>query len=167
LTIVVLLILAVIWAAVLIPPLMGARAEGRPADSIGDFRRQLTVLRRAAPASMPPAHTMATMGNVVPIVPVEQLQLRATASRQRTLKRRRDVFYALLSAMAGTLVLGLVPGMRALLGLHLVLDALFVGYVALLLRMRNETAEREMKVRFLPQAGPAPEPLLALRRSAN
>ena len=166
----VLLILAVIWAAVLIPPLLGARAEGRPADSIGDFRRQLSVLRRAAPHSMPPAHTMQNlqaMGNVVPLVPVEQVAVRTAASRQRTLKRRRDVFYALLSAMAGTLLLGLVPGMRALLGLHVVLDLLFAGYVTLLLRMRNETAEREMKVRFLPQAGPAPEPLLALRRSVN
>ena len=35
-----------------------------------------------------------------------------------------------------------------------------------LIRMRNVAAEREMKVRFLPGAGPAVEPLL-LRRSAN
>jgi hypothetical protein len=82
-------------------------------------------------------------------------------------KRRRDVFYALVTSMGGTLLLGLVPGMHVLLGLHLILDALFVAYVALLLRMRNAAAEREMKVRFLPHAGPAPEPMLALRRSAN
>jgi hypothetical protein len=165
LTIVVLLILAVIWAAVLIPPLLGARAEGRPADSIGDFRRQLSVLRRAAPASMPPAHTMT---NVVPFtVPQPAAAVRESARRRRTLKRRRDVFYALLSAMGGTLLLGMVPGMHVLLGLHLVLDAVFAGYVALLLRVRNEAAERDMKVRFLPQASHGPEQLLALRRSAN
>ncbi|HVL27065.1 MAG TPA: hypothetical protein VM390_02875 [Acidimicrobiales bacterium] len=45
----VLLILAVIWAAVLIPPFLRARAEGRPADSITDFHRQLSVLRRTGP----------------------------------------------------------------------------------------------------------------------
>ena len=165
----VLLILAVIWAAVLIPPLLGARAEARPADSIGDFRRQLSVLRRAAPAAVPPAHTMGppVTSNVVPIGPLQPAHVRDAVRRQRTLKRRRDVFYALLSSMGGTLVLGLIPGMRALLGLHVVLDVLFVAYVALLLHMRNETAEREMKVRFLPQHGPAPEPLLALRRSVN
>jgi hypothetical protein len=167
LTIVVLLILAVIWAAVLIPPLMGARAEARPADSIGDFRRQLTVLRRAAPVSMPPAHTMSTMGNVVPFTPVQPATLRESSRRRRTLKRRRDVFYALLSAMGGTLVLGMVPGMRAMWGLHLLLDVAFAGYVAMLVRMRNETAERDMKVRFLPQAPTAAEPMLALRRSVN
>jgi hypothetical protein len=108
------------------------------------------------------------MTNVVPIATVQPaIALRESARRRATLKRRRDVFFALLSAMGGTLLLGMVPGMRALLGLHLLLDALFIGYVALLLHMRNETAEREMKVRFLPHTAQAPEPLLALRRSAN
>jgi hypothetical protein len=165
LTIVVLLILAVIWAAVLIPPMLGARAEGRPADSIGDFRRQLSVLRRAAPVGTPTSN-LAAYGTV-PFVAAPRTQSRHEAARRRTVKRRRDVFYALVTSMGGTLLLGLVPGMHVLLGLHLILDALFVAYVALLLRMRNAAAEREMKVRFLPHAGPAPEPMLALRRSAN
>lgn len=163
----VLLILAVIWAAVLIPPLLGARAEGRPADSIGDFRRQLSVLRRAAPiGTVAPPQQLAAYGTV-PFVPGPHTQSRQDAARRRTVKRRRDVFYALVTSMAGTLVLGMVPGLRVLWGLHLVLDALFVAYVALLVRMRNQAAEREMKVRFLPHAAPAPEPAFALRRSAN
>jgi hypothetical protein len=166
LTIVVLLILAVIWAAVLIPPLLGARAEGRPADSIGDFRRQLSVLRRAAPIGTPAPQPLAAYGTV-PFVAGPHTQSRQDAARRRTVKRRRDVFYALVTSMAGTLVLGMVPGLRVLLGLHLVLDALFVAYVALLVRMRNQAAEREMKVRFLPQSAHAPEPAFAMRRSAN
>ena len=161
----VLLILAVIWAAVLIPPLLAGRAEGRPADSIGDFRRQLSVLRRAAPIGAPTA-PLAPYGTV-PFVAAPRTQSRNEAARRRTVKRRRDVFYALLTSMGGTLVLSFVPGMRVLFGLHLVLDALFVGYVALLLRMRNQAAEREMKVHFLPHATAAPEPAFALRRSAN
>jgi hypothetical protein len=165
LTIVVLLILAVIWAAVLIPPLMGARAEGRPADSIGDFRRQLHVLRRAAPVGVPAAHTLAAYG-ATPFVAGPRTQSRHDAARRRTVKRRRDVFYALVSSMAGTLVLGLVPGMRVLWGLHLVLDALFIAYVLVLVRMRNMAAERDMKVRFLPHANPSAEPAFALRRTA-
>ena len=160
----VLLILAVIWAAVLIPPLLAGRAEGRPADSIGDFRRQLSVLRRAAPVGAPTA-PLAPYGTV-PFVAAPRTQSRNEAARRRTVKRRRDVFYALLTSMGGTLAIGLMPGMRVLLGLNLVLDALFVGYVALLLRMRNVAAEREMKVHFLPHAT-APEPAFALRRSAN
>ncbi|MGI8984016.1 MAG: hypothetical protein ACR2HM_05725, partial [Acidimicrobiales bacterium] len=45
----VLLVLAGIWAAVLIPPAVRARAEGRPGDSVHNFKRQLSVLRRAGP----------------------------------------------------------------------------------------------------------------------
>jgi hypothetical protein len=167
LTIVVLLILAVIWAAVLIPPLLGARAEGRPADSIGDFRRQLSVLRRAAPIGTPPPTNPLAAYGAVPFVAGPHTQSRQDAARRRTVKRRRDVFYALVASMAGTLVLGMVPGLRVLLGLHLVLDALFLAYVGLLVRMRNQAAEREMKVRFLPHTTSAPEPAFALRRSAN
>ena len=88
------------------------------------------------------------------------------ARRARTLKRRRDVFISLLAAMAMTLVFGAIPPMRVLWALHLVLDGMFVAYVVMLVRMRNITAEREMKVRFLP-AGRPPEAVLALRRSAN
>ena len=42
----VLLILAVIWAAVLLPPYLQNRSESRPADSISSFQRQLSVLER-------------------------------------------------------------------------------------------------------------------------
>jgi hypothetical protein len=55
---------------------------------------------------------------------------------------------------------------------HVLADILLVAYVALLVHQRNVAAEREMKVRFLPQPhrlDPAllrAEPAL-LRRSAN
>lgn len=166
----VLLVLAVIWAAVLVPPLLRARAEGRPADSIGNFRRQLHVLQRTGPGVFPPANTLgASMGPYRPVAP--GLAIRSAspeaARRARTLKRRRDVLFGLLGAMGGTLLLGLLPSLRVLWGLHLVLDLLFAGYVALLVRMRNEAAEREMKLRFIPGATATPEPALLLRRSAN
>ena len=165
----VLLFLAVIWVAVLVPPMLRARAEGRPADSIGTFRHQLSVLQRTAPGMVAPANTLRSpMGPYRPIAP--GLAIRSVspeaARRARTLKRRRDILFGLLGAMGGSLVLGLVPSLRVLWGLHVVLDALFVGYVVLLVRMRNVAAEREMKLRFIPSA-PAPEPALLLRRSAH
>ena len=61
-------------------------------------------------------------------------------------------------------MLGLIPGLQVMLGLHLVLDVLFAGYVALLVRARNVAAEREMKVRYLSSS---PEPTFLLRRAAN
>lgn len=180
----VLLLLAVVWAAVLVPPFMRARAEGRPADSIGSFRRQLNVLQRTGPMTVAPANTLRISSaphlSTVPasLNPARRYST-ADGRRARTLRRRRDVLLCLLGGMGFTLVAGLMPALRVLWGLHLVLDALFIGYVTLLVRMRNAAAEREMKVRFMPPRNqPVPavidlrdsvrnEPALALRRSAT
>ena len=178
----VLLVLAVAWAAVLVPPFMRARSEGRPADSIGNFHHQLGVLQRTGPTSFAPANTLritsAPRFSSVPasLNPARRYQP-ADARRARTLRRRREVLVSLLAAMAFTFVIGMLPALRVLWGLHLVLDAGFVAYVAVLVRTRNAAAEREIKVRFMPQAAPnlamidlrepTLEPVLALRRSAN
>lgn len=91
--------------------------------------------------------------------------MRHHAGRALARKRRRDVLSGLLVAMAATLILSLVPALRSMLYVHLVVDALFAGYVALLVRARNLAVERDLKVRFLPSASPQPQ--LLLRRSAN
>jgi hypothetical protein len=157
LTIVVLLILAGIWAAVLVPPLVRAKTEGRPADSIVDFRRQLGVLQRTGPITVAPANRL-RVGPYVPaggpmVGPVTRpasVRSPEAARRARTLKRRRDVLFSMLALMGATLLLGFLPGFRLLWAMHAVLDLAFVGYVALLVRMRNMAAEQEMKLRFLP-----------------
>jgi hypothetical protein len=168
--VVVLIVLAAVWAAFLLPPILRARAEHRPSGSISDFRKQLHVLARTSPsgAGRSNLHQVAP-GRVVPIRPAGRPAapagpLRLGRSRQ-SVKRRRDIFVGLLVAMAGSLVLGALPPLRALWAVHIVLDVLFAGYVAALIYLRNLAAEREMKVRFLPPA--APEPALLYRRSAN
>jgi hypothetical protein len=96
----------------------------------------------------------------------------ASAARSRTVRRRRDVLSALLVAVLATLALGLLFHMGIMLVAHVVADVLLVAYVALLVHQRNVAAERDLKVRFLPQPhrlDPAllrAEPAL-LRRSAN
>lgn len=180
----VLVILAIIWVAVLVPPAIRARAQARPADSISAFRRQLRVLHRARPAwgsrggvpdawaapiavpSAVAALHRRSIGSVSPIRPVRagQSPYRAASTRSRTLRRRRDVLVALLATAGATLLLALV-GLGMMLWLNLVVDALLIGYVALLIRQRNLAAERDMKVRFLPRS-PLAEPAF-LRRSAN
>jgi hypothetical protein len=175
--IVVLLILAVVWAVFLIPQVLRARAEHSPADSIGAFRRQLSVLERTAPGTPATAHSRAyasAAGTVtaLPLAPGRPAP-RAVArpgapTKSEIRKRRRDILFGLLAAMGGTLVLGLLPPLRALLTLHLILDVVFVAYVALLIRARSVSAERELKVRFLPaNAGHSAQPAFAMRRSAN
>lgn len=180
----VLVILAIIWVAVLVPPAIRARAEARPADSISAFRRQLSVLHRTrpgsrgrgmgpdswAPSTAVPSAVAALhrrqLGNVSPLRPARapQMSFQAAAARSRTLRRRRDVLVALLASAGVTLLLALV-GLGMMLWVHLLIDACLVAYVALLIRQRNLAAERDMKVRFLPRS-PLAEPAL-LRRSAN
>jgi len=95
-----------------------------------------------------------------------------SVSRSRTIRRRRDVLTALLVAVVATLALGVFLGSSLVWGAQILADVLLVGYIALLVHQRNVVAERDTKVRFLPQAAriePAllrAEPAL-LRRSAN
>ena len=57
---VVLLAVAAVWAAVIIPPLLRSRVENRPNSSVTDFRRQLSTLQRAVPTrTMVPMRAMA------------------------------------------------------------------------------------------------------------
>ena len=168
--VVVLIVLAAVWAAFLLPPILRARSEHRPSGSITDFRKQLHVLARTSPGATGRSsmHHVAP-GRVVPIRPRPAVAapagpLRLGRSRQ-SVKRRRDIFVGLLVAMAGSLVLGFLPPLRALWAVHVGLDLLFAGYVAALIYLRNLAAERDLKVRFLPAA--APEPALLYRRSAN
>ncbi|MBW3615857.1 MAG: hypothetical protein KY439_11215 [Actinobacteria bacterium] len=173
-SLVVLVILAVVWAVFLLPQLFRARAE-RSTDSIGIFRHQLSVLERTTPAGgasitrLRPAqrpHAARTRPAPRPTsinrAPVARPH---HSGRALARKRRRDVLCGLMVAMGASLVLSLIPALRMMLVLHLLLDGLFVVYIALLVRARNLATERDLKVRFLPT--PTPQPQLLLRRSAN
>lgn len=171
-TLLVLVILAVIWAAVLVPPYLQNRSDSRPADSISNFRNQLNVLERRSGNSVP-SHLAPARQPQATAVRID----RSRVARADVRKRRRDILVTLLAAAGLTLVLGLV--MTPVLLLHLVIDVLLVAYVALLVRQRRLAEERSAKVRYLSSApttrraadpayrGAAPEPALALRRSAN
>jgi hypothetical protein len=88
------------------------------------------------------------------------------------------VFFALLSGVIGTLVLALMPGLNIMWPVQVAFDALFLVYLALLIRMRNVAAERAMKLSFLspPRLTGRPEPAydggrdygeFGFRRAAN
>ncbi len=189
----VLVVLAIIWLVVLVPPALRARAEGRPGDSISAFRRQLGVLRRTGPHatrsvasdwSRGPSYGGRSSAPVTSLTarraqsgsrPVgyssyapragARAPMSVSVARSQAQRRRRDVFTALVAAAAGSLLVGLVPGLRIVLLVHLAIDILLAAYVALLIRQRSLAAEREMKVRFLPDSRRT-EPAL-LRRSVN
>jgi hypothetical protein len=57
---VVILAVAAVWAAVIVPPLLRSRSENRPNSSVTDFRKQLSTLQRAVPTrTMVPMRSMA------------------------------------------------------------------------------------------------------------
>jgi hypothetical protein len=163
-TLLVLVILGLIWAAVLVPPYLQNRRESRPGDSIASFRRQLSVLERATPEGRARA-TVTRIDSRPEWSPAPQMAAayrparparpayRPASTMSAARKRRRDVFLTLLGAV-GVTFLGAIALGGMVWMLHLVVDAAFAGYVALLVKIQQETAEKDLKVRFLE---PAPQ----------
>ena len=134
-------VLGLIWAAVLIPPLLRARAERR-AEFIDSFQEQMGALgkrRREAEAA----------------AEAKQRRTRAAPPRRvSAAKRRRDILGGLVGAMLGALLLGAIPSLRLVWALFLFLLNTFLGYVALLVHQRNLAQRRRGAARVA--ASPAP-----------
>lgn len=167
---VVILILAVVWAVFLIPQVVRARAERGSGDSIGAFQKQLSVLQRTTPAApgLSPSFRAAPIAGpgARPARPGSPAGPRPAVPAEAR-RRRKLVLVSLLAAAGTTLVLGVLPPLRPLLFVHLLVDVLLVGYVALLVRLRSAAWERATKVAFLPGPAVATQPQFLLRRSAN
>ena len=128
---------------------------------MGAFDRRLAVLRRTGGCSSPaPIPLDSTTSRVV-------MRPAADARRGDVQRRRREVLVWLLAGMGATLVLGLLPPLRPLLVLHLLLDVVFAGYVALLVQLRNLSEQRGLKVRYLPNRTVVAAPGPTLRRAAS
>ena len=155
LTFVVLVVLALIWGAVLIPPMIRNRVENNAADSIGDFRHRLGVLQKATPVVVQPAYRLQGTTRSAS-APAPKLTFEQMARRRETQRRRRDILVSLGGAAIASLLMGVLLGMSSFLLLHLLFDALFAGYCYLLVQMRNQEVERRNKLRFLPQSAGMP-----------
>lgn len=154
----VLVILAAIWAAVLLPPWLQNRRSFHPTSSVVDFRQQLATLER----SFNPSHR-ATGRALGP---------RSGMSRSESQRRRRDVLTTLALAAGLTFALALALGGTVWL-LNLAVDGLLLGYVAMLMQMQQQRvaaiqAQQRAKVRYLPTHRNVVSPQAALlRRQAN
>jgi hypothetical protein len=168
-SLVVLLILAVVWAVFLVPQVLRHRSEKTPADSIGAFRNQLNVLERTTPAMLgrSPRTAMPQRGALAQGqgIGLGRPLGRSVSQKELVRRRRTNILVGLLAAMGTTLLLGLL--VPKVLLLHVVLDLLFVAYCGMLVRARNVVVEREMKVRYLPGRAMYAEQPLLLRRSGS
>lgn len=173
-TLVVLLVLAVLWAVVLVPPLLRARTD-RSSDSIGDFNHRLGVLGRTngaapAPEALVTPFARGSMPRAVPPrMPVGVGAVPPRRGAEWAAKRRRDVVQALVGTAAATLALAYVSGIGALWALHIAVDVALLTYLGLWAWLRGtpglpaiEHADGE--VHYLP---PPRMPDLALRRTAS
>lgn len=173
----VLLILAVLWGFVLVPPLLRNRAatrtESKRIRSLRRFRRKLARLSsltpplparrhadaaRPAGAARPHVAIIARPGPAAAPAPATPETPRAPreaprpVARETVLHRRRQQLVFLLAAMASTLVLGALPPLRSLWTVHLLLDTVCAGYAVWLRRTHRARLTRRDKVRYLPTA---------------
>ncbi len=185
----VLLLLALIWGALLVSWLR-SRSATTFSDSVGTFRQHLNVLERTTPTTVRPANRLSDpspryaaapgFSTAAPTRRTRPVAANTAALRRRQAqKRRRDVFFALMAGTVGFFALALLPGMSILWSVQVLFDILLGTYVAILVRLRNQAAEREMKLRYMSAARPAPRPRrtydfgaagygdLELRRAAN
>jgi hypothetical protein len=170
LQLVVLVVLAVLWAVVLAPPLLRARAEHVSRDSIRDFSFKIGALGRAnAP------YRVARLGTgrpaplrALPGTPVPAAAFAFDEAAERSARRRRQVVASLALACAVTFMLAMSGsgGGWVLFG---VCVALLGIYGALVAYFRQLSLERLAKVRYLPTIAPPARPAaqFAYRRTVN
>ena len=124
----VVLLLALIWAAVLVPPALRAHAARQEAF--------LLSIGSASDLHEP---------------------LRPAVVRSLRIQRRRRIAGGLLVATAVTLVVGLLPTFRVLLAVHLFLLDSFIAYIALLAHWANRATLTQAPATE-PVPEPATEP---------
>ena len=147
----ILLLIGVMWAVVLLPPLLRSRSDGRPSTSIVGFQRQLSSLQRTRPGSAhaPYALNRPTPGAHRPVgamarpvarsgmAPAYRPAYRPMSRREMAKRRRQHVFVLLGTAAAATLLGYLVTGNSTLFALHMMADLVLAGYVYLLVQIRR------------------------------
>ena len=177
----VLIILAVLWAVVLVPPLLRSRGQ-RSADSIVDFNYKLDMLgrmngsrrrrRRELSAAMPAATLGARPVGAPPLasapyVPAPYVPAPyagPSTAAHRSARRRRAVMQVLGGSVFATLFLAVGAHSLAFWLLQIAVDVLAAAYLALWAWVRSLEADRIEKVRYIPELR---VPELALRRSAS
>lgn len=161
----VLILLAIVWAIVLVPPLVRNRADLRPGSSVSSFRQDLAVIGRTTPTSSLRAPSLPSVGprtaRAGAGAPLDGTPVGRSAAR----KRRRDVLLTLAGAAGFTLLLALAFG-GPMVFLHLAVDVALGAYVYLLVQVRKLAEERAVKVRHLAAPAQSQPRLVAVRRTA-
>lgn len=126
-----------LWAAVLIPPLLRARSD-RKAGSLGDYSNTMGAMK-------PSVRTLRAMSRPTASL-VDGSMHRGISNTQKTKKRRKDVLMALLSACAVTFVLAIFLSSPLVWLLHIICDIALGAYIYLLIQFKEqEQAKRNSR----------------------
>jgi hypothetical protein len=133
-----LVLLAAVWAAVLLPSMFRAKLESSPIDGVRSFERSMGILAntRKGKAERPGRWIMVPRSDVT--APVRR--------RSRVIRRRRQMFERLLAAAAITFLAGFIPQLRWMWFVHLAVDGVIGIYVTRLLGYKRAEHERTEKV---------------------
>ena len=161
--ILVILVLVVLWAAVLLPPILRSRNESGMPGGIGDFVGKLRSglgHGHASDGDLPALQPiMGPIGGPAPAAqhaPVGPVRPSTPGQMSPTQKRRRDILVGLTAAAGVTFLLALVAGSPMFWVLHLAADGLLGGYIYLLLQFKARNQARALG--SMPAAAPAPMP---------
>lgn len=148
----VLLILAIMWAAVLIPPMIrDRRSVGRSRDSVSAFKSQLNVLGQSTPGAK------TTVGNrglrlsvpATPAIAVDGGSSSMPRNSHEAERRRRDIIGVLGAAAFVTFVAALLLGSPAVWMFHVAIDVALLGFIGLVVNHRRTAVERDQNVHYL------------------
>lgn len=124
-----LVVLAAVWAAVLLPSLVRSRVLSSPIDGVRSFEEAMGIL----------AGTRSRRGNDASgrWVMVPRDVTAPPRRRARVIERRRRIFTRLLAFAGITLALGFMPALRWVWFINLAADAALSLYVWRLLRLKT------------------------------
>lgn len=189
--IVVILVLCILWAVVLIPPILRSKADSGNRQVTGGMGQVLSIFGSAAARVRghhgEPSGVDALMGPVGPPAAMGGTGVGAPprmggGGMSTSQRRRRDILVGLLAAVGITLIMAAFSnGSIVFFGLNFVCDVALGAYIYLLLQMKSRQqprrsalspyelagARRLRAVPPLPDTSSGAEPMLALRRTAT
>jgi hypothetical protein len=129
--------LGIIWLALLLP---GHRRRPSPGSQVHDFERRMELLAYS--------EVQGTPGRWI-VTPRKGMRFVGTAERHRARarERRRKVLAFLLESIGLTLLIGLVPPLRAVWYLTATLGVLLAVYVWLLVSIKNRASAGSAQAR--------------------
>jgi len=188
--VIVILVLCILWAVVLIPPILRSKADSGNRQVSGGMGQVLSIFSSAAARvrghDRDGGGVEALMGPVGPTGPINGMgygaPARTAGGMSTAQRRRRDILIGLLCAVGITLIMAAFSnGSVVFFGLNIVCDVALGAYIYLLLQMKSRQQSRRTTVPSYELAGArrlravpplaetssGAEPMLALRRTAS